>query len=84
MTPLRDQVLVAQHVEHKTTESGIVISGTTADTGSKPAAVIAVGPDVKDILPGQEVAVRWNEGLAVTIEGVETALLPETAVLAIY
>ena len=84
MKPLKNFVLVTQAEIQQTTASGIVLSGTSADSGSKPGKVEAVGPEVTTIQVGDQVAVKWGEALAVQYEGRDAALISDEAIYAIY
>lgn len=78
--PTSDYILIKQ-VEAPKKETTIIL---TADptTGMKPAKVLAVGKDVKDLVENTMVYPIWSEAKPVTIDGVELALLKEKDVLA--
>ena len=72
--PLRDNVIVRDmSFTGRKLSSGIVLLGDDAKTsGIRPrwAKVYAVGPDQKDIAPGQWIMVehgRWSRGLEVEV-----------------
>jgi co-chaperonin GroES (HSP10) len=84
MKPLNNKILVAETVKEQTTSSGIVIAGADLETGSRPAVVVAVGPDVTSIKAGDKVAIKWSEALAVTINGEQRALVEEENIWGIF
>lgn len=78
---LRDTVLVADmNFEFRVTSSGIILPSDDAkNSGIRPrwGQVYAVGPDQKDVIPGQWVCVahgRWTRGLEVTVDGVKKTI----------
>lgn len=76
-------ILVGEAASERTTNSGIVITGSV-ESGAKPAVVLAVGPDVTAVTKGQKVAVKWSEGLPVTVNGQAAAVLSDEFVYGIY
>ena len=82
MKPTQDYVYVTQVEAEKTTSGGIILTGDTT-TGTKPAKILEVGPDVTSVTKGQTVYLKWNDGLAVTHQGTQGALVPEKSILAI-
>jgi len=77
ITPLRDYVLVTDmNFGSRTLSSGIILLGDDAKTdGIRPrwGKVYAVGPEQKEITPGQWVLVehgRWTRGSEIDIDGV--------------
>ena len=78
---LRDHVLVTEmNFEGRQLASGILLLGDDGKTdGIRPrwAKVFAVGPEQKDVKPGQWVLIehgRWTRGFNVEIDGVEMIL----------
>lgn len=81
LRPLYDHVLVRDmNFGGRTLSSGIIMLGDDGKTdGVRPrwCKVYAVGPDQKDVAPGQWVLVehgRWTRGVEVEIEGEEFTL----------
>lgn len=76
MKILHDNVLVTKQKEkEKVTESGLILSADT-DTGHKPAVVLAVGDGVPVYLPAEtKVIIDWTKAKAVTIDGVQCAVV---------
>ena len=86
MKPLKDNILVAEIKEEKEnkSEGGIILTTEVQDhSASKPGLVIAVGPDVENIKKGDQIFLRWSEGLKIKVEKLEAVLVPEEAVKAI-
>lgn len=76
--PLRDHVIVTDmNFGQRTLSSGIVLLGDDAKTdGIRPrwCRVYVVGPEQKDVVPGQWILVehgRWTRGIEVEIDDVE-------------
>lgn len=70
LRPLADNVLVSDmNFEQRVTSSGIILhrdNGTTAGIRPRWGQVYAVGPEQKDVVPGQWVCVahgRWTRGI---------------------
>ena len=78
--PTSDYILIKQ-VEAPKKETTIILT-VDPETGMKPAKVLAVGKDVKDLVENTMVYPIWSEAKPVTIDGVELALLKEKDVLA--
>lgn len=83
MNPLKNYILVTQAEAETQTSSGIILAGDTT-TGSKPAKVLAVGPDVNQVRQGEKIAIKWSEAVAVTYQGKAAALISEEFVYGIY
>lgn len=84
MKPLKNNILVVDTGEDtKTTSSGIILQ-TDVETGSKPGFVLAVGPDVEAIKVQDKIALEWNKGLPITLEGEKAILISEEFVKAVY
>lgn len=79
--PLHDSILVTEmHFGERTLSSGLVLLQDDAKTnGIRPrwAMVFAVGPEQKDVVPGQWVLVehgRWTRGSHVIMHDTELVL----------
>lgn len=78
MIVLHDNVLVTQSEKKDTTESGIILS-ESIETGQKKAVVIAVGPEAIDYVePRMNVFLDWSKAMAVTIDGLQCAVVKVT------
>ena len=74
--PLRDHIIVTDmNFEGRKLQSGIVLLGDDGKTaGIRPrwAKVFKVGPEQKDVVPGQWILVehgRWSRGLKIEMNG---------------
>jgi co-chaperonin GroES (HSP10) len=83
MKPLKNFILVKQVEQEKTSAGGIVLTGSAAPSGSKPALVLAVGPDVSLVESGDTIAIKWGDSLPVQYDG-EAALISEESVYGVY
>lgn len=83
MQPTQNYVYVIQIEREQTTAGGLYLTADI-ETGSKPALVKACGPDVTICKNGDNVYVRWGDGMAVTHNGEKAVILPDTSVLAIF
>jgi co-chaperonin GroES (HSP10) len=86
MIPLNDNVLVAEIKEEKEnkSEGGIILTAEVEDqSATKPGLVIAVGPLVHNVSKGDQVYLRWSEGIKIKVNKMEAALVPEEAIKAI-
>lgn len=86
MHALHDYVIVVEessdNQEQKTT-GGIILT-QPVETGHKPARVIAVGPEVKHIHPGQKCYCKWSDALPFTDDGIKMAALRQESVFAVF
>jgi co-chaperonin GroES (HSP10) len=81
--PINDNLTIISEIEkEKTTESGIIITGSAVDDKSKPKVVIVagVGPDVKSEIKVGDTILWSRQGLGAYGEVV---IVPESSVLAI-
>ena len=84
MKPLKDYILVAEKAKEEKTESGLILGSADLESGSKPAQVVAIGPDVKTVKEGDLIAIRWNKALAITVKGAQRALVSEEYVCGVF
>jgi|TARA_R110000796_G_scaffold934_2_gene3630 co-chaperonin GroES (HSP10) len=73
MKMLNDNVLVAlmeDEKEERTTAGGIILTGAV-ETGlqSKPATVLAIGPDVQGVQVSDTVYLDWLDAINITVKG---------------
>tara|TARA_R110000764_G_scaffold1202_1_gene4659 strand:+ start:961 stop:1230 length:270 start_codon:yes stop_codon:yes gene_type:complete len=88
MKMLTDNVLITLNEEGKEKErvtgGGIILTGTPDDDkSSKPATVIAVGPDVLDIVQGNVVYLDWATAISVTVAGNSAAIIQSKHIKAV-
>ena len=83
MKPLKNYIVVGEVAVEKQTSGGIILTQEVV-TGSKPAKVIAVGPDVSTVSVGDLIAIKWAESLPVTENGSQFAIISEEFVYAIF
>ena len=75
IVPLKNKVYVAQHKPEVTTGSGIILTSTRGGD-TIPADVIAVGPDVTEVKPGDKVLLNWGKCSPVKVaDGIERAVI---------
>ena len=79
MTPTANNLLLREIKQKLKTDSGIILQSEVS-TGNKPAYVEAVGAECKEIQPGDTIYCDWKQAIAVTVDGNQGVLLPETAV----
>lgn len=84
MHALHDYVIVVEEAKKDNTTAGGIIVTADVETGHKPARVIATGPDVKHIHPGQKCFCNWSESLPFTDDGVKMAALKQHSVFAVF
>lgn len=87
MRMLTNNVLVTVRKDNKeaerVTSGGIILTGTPDVKSSKPANVIAVGPDVIGIGPKDIVYLDWATAIPVTVEGIDAAILEDKHIKAV-
>jgi len=83
ITPLRDKLYIAEAKKEKVSATGIIL---TSDRGgdTTPALVLAIGPDVKEVKVNDRILVDWTKCSAVTIDGVQRAMVKEEDVIAVF
>jgi co-chaperonin GroES (HSP10) len=84
MRMLRDNVLVQEiDTNEKQTAGGIILTTPQDNKGSAPAFVIAVGPDVTQVKPCDQVYLDWSQGTAVEVEGKQAVSVAEQYIKAV-
>lgn len=78
---LRDKILVAENKAASATSSGIIIEGGIGE--SKTAKVLAVGPDVKNVVEGDTIYLNWSKGQIIRINGEQRVIVAEEDVVAV-
>jgi len=68
ITMLRTNVLVTETEKEESSAGGIILTESITK-GSKPALVLAVGPEVENIEKGDRVFLKWDEALPVDVKG---------------
>lgn len=82
MKPLKNNVVIAQEAQKKTTESGIILSAESKDT-VKTGVVLFIGPDVETVKVGDKVMPNWQMAKPLSIGSQQTAVLSEDDILVI-
>ncbi len=68
ITMLGTNVLVTETEKEESSAGGIILTESITK-GSKPALVLAVGPEVENIEKGDRVFLKWDEALPVDVKG---------------
>ena len=83
VTPLKKKVLVAENKAEQTTESGIILDGTTSNRDSKQGTVLAVGPLVTLVKVGDVIMLEWNKAQVVKIGDAQRVIIDEDNIVAV-
>jgi co-chaperonin GroES (HSP10) len=83
VTPLKKKVLVAENKVEQTTESGIILDGTTSNRDSKQGTVLAVGPLVTLVKVGDVIMLEWNKAQVVKICDAQRVIVDEDNIVAV-
>jgi co-chaperonin GroES (HSP10) len=81
--PLRKMVLVAENAVDQTTESGIILDGTTSKRESKTGTVLAIGSEVTAVNVGDKIYLEWNKGQVVKIGDAQRVMIKEEFIVAV-
>jgi len=81
--PLKKKVLVAENKAEQTTESGIILDGTTSNRDSKQGTVLAVGPQVTLVKVGDVIMLEWNKAQVVKIGDAQRVIVDEDNIVAV-
>lgn len=65
---LGTNVLVTETEKEESSAGGIILTESITK-GSKPALVLAVGPDVKNVEKGDRVFLIWDKAMPVDVKG---------------
>ena len=84
VTPLKKKVLVAENKVEQTTESGIILEGTTSNRESKRGTVIAVGPQVELVKVGDVILLEWAKAQVVKIDDAQRVIIDEDNIVAVF
>ena len=83
VTPLKKKVLVAENKAEQTTDSGIILDGTTSNRNSKQGTVLAVGPDVTMVKVDDVIMLDWNKAQVVKIGDAQRVIVDEDNIVAV-
>jgi co-chaperonin GroES (HSP10) len=83
ITPLKNKVLVAENKSEHKSESGIILDGANSVSVSKTATVLAIGPDVVDVLVGDVVYLEWPKGQIVKIDDAQRVIIEDKYIVAV-
>ena len=81
--PLRKMVLIAENLVDQTTDSGIILDGTTSARDSKTGTVLAIGSEVTAVNVGDKVYLEWNKGQVVKIDDAQRVMIKEEFIVAV-
>jgi len=81
--PLRKMVLIAENSVDQTTDSGIILDGTTSARDSKTGTVLAIGSEVTAVNVGDKVYLEWNKGQVVKIDDAQRVMIKEEFIVAV-
>ena len=83
MQPTFNNVFLREIKRETTTASGIILT-QDPNTGNRPALVVAVGPEVTSVAPGDTAYVNWKENsMPVTVDGEMGVLTSETSIMGV-
>ena len=80
--PLKKNVLVAENKKQSQTESGIILDSQGLGE-SKTGLVLAIGPDVEFVQPGDKILLMWNKAQVVTVDGAQRVMIKEEDIVAV-
>jgi co-chaperonin GroES (HSP10) len=83
VTPLKKKVLVAENKAEQTTDSGIILDGTTSNRDSKQGTVLAIGPKVTMVKVGDVIMLEWNKAQVVKIGDAQRVIVDEDNIVAV-
>tara|TARA_R100000541_G_scaffold9826_2_gene17580 strand:- start:12749 stop:13024 length:276 start_codon:yes stop_codon:yes gene_type:complete len=75
-----DYNVVLKETEVQNQSSGGIILSGDVSTGNKPGIVVAVGPDVSNLVPGLKVYLDWKEAMPFEYKGVKMAVVDQGAI----
>jgi co-chaperonin GroES (HSP10) len=83
IVPLKNKVLVAENVGEHKTDSGIILDGANSVKMSKTATVLAIGPDVVDVVVGDVIYLEWPKGQIVKIGDAQRVIIEDKYIVAV-
>lgn len=81
--PRNTKIYAGEIKKERKSESGIILEGVSSVKETAAANVIAVGPDVKDLVAGDVVYLDWAKTKLVVVDGVQRVIVDEEDVMAI-
>lgn len=81
--PLNTKILAAEIKKERKSESGIILENVSSVKETAAAKVLAVGPDVKAIVVGDEVYLDWPKTKLVVVDGAQRVIVDQEDVMAI-
>lgn len=84
MVLLGNNVLLAEAPKDQLSAGGIIITGNISKA-SKPALILQVGDSVPiHVRANKKAYIDWSEALAVEYKGIPAAIVPATAIKAVF
>jgi co-chaperonin GroES (HSP10) len=84
MVLLGNNVLLAEAPKDKLTAGGIILTGGNSKA-SKPALILEIGDSVPiHVKPSRKAYIDWSEALPVEYKGIPAAIVPATAIKAVF
>jgi co-chaperonin GroES (HSP10) len=81
--PTRKNVLVAENKNTVKSESGLILDTAVSAMESKTATVLAVGPEVKFVKPGDTIYLEWNKGKIVKLGDAQRVMISEDNIVGV-
>lgn len=83
LRPIKDKIVVKLIEKEKTTASGLILNhGDPAEVTK--ATVVAVGPDVTEVVQNDIILPDWNKAVKTSIDGEEYYVLTEENIVLVF
>lgn len=83
LIPIKDNIIGIEKERELVTESGIIIGSPHGVGGALNYIVDAIGPSVKEVKVGDEVALEWGKGRFFEADGKKYIIIQEKYISAV-
>ena len=77
------KVLVTEATQESTSAGGIIVQGAVSKA-SKPALILAVGPEATHLKAGDRVFLEWPKAMPVDVDNKAAAIIDMAHILAVH
>jgi co-chaperonin GroES (HSP10) len=81
--PMKKNVLIAENKVESKTVSGIILDGVNSVRDSRTGTVLAVGPEVQEVVVGDVVLLDWSKGSVVKVDDAQRVMINVEHIVAV-
>lgn len=82
--PLHKKVLVAENISEVKSEQGLILTDAVSTRDSKTGTVLAIGPEVTDVVVGDKILLDWSKASVVKVGNAMRVMINEADIVAVF